>query len=88
MPQRRDRAERGAPPAHLLSLPVWIMEGRSSDPARARSAWERARREWGRGAPSLDALNGLYGPGFNPGPEPDPRVPDIAREEECSDRGP
>ena len=73
MPHRRDLAEQGEPPAHLLSLPVWILERRSQDPALARSEWEQARSEWGRGAPTLDALNGLYGPGFSPGPEPDPR---------------
>ncbi len=67
--------EQGGPPPHLLSLPVWIMEGRSSDPALARSEWDQARREWGRGAPSLDVLNRLYGPDLDAGPDPDPRAP-------------
>jgi len=58
-----------------MSLPLWIAQGRSGDPARARAEWEQARAEWARGAPTLDALNRLYSAGFNPGPEPDPRTP-------------
>jgi len=75
MPQRRDRVERDGPPAHLLSLPTWLAQGRSPDPARARLEWERARSEWGRGAPTLDVVNRLYSADFDAGPEPDPRVP-------------
>jgi len=75
MPQRRDLVERGEPPRYLMSLSVWITDGRSPDPALARSDWEQARSEWGRGAPSLDALNRLYGAGLDAGPQPDPRAP-------------
>jgi len=75
MPRRRVGADQGDPPEHLLSLPVWLAEGRSPDPARALAEWEQARSEWGRGAPTLEALNAIYGPGYDPGPQPDPRVP-------------
>ncbi len=75
MPHRRELAERGEPPERLLSLPVWLAEGRSGDPALARSDWDQARREWVRAAPSLTVANMIYGPGYDPGPEPDPRVP-------------
>ncbi len=74
MPRRRDGVQQGDPPEHLLSLPVWIMEGRSPDPARARSEWVMARREWVRAAPTLDAANLIYGADFDSGPEPDPRA--------------
>jgi hypothetical protein len=74
VPQRRESVARGEPPRYLMSLPVWIMEGRSSDPARARSEWDQARCEWARGAPTLDALNRLYSADFDAGPAPDPRA--------------
>ena len=63
----------GVPPAYLLSLPVWIAQGHSADPMQAALDWERARDEWTRGARSLDEINALYGPGFDPGPQVDPR---------------
>ncbi|GEM_PF-5994531 len=40
---------------------------------RGRTLWAQARREWARRAGSLEALNALYGPGFDPGAVPDPR---------------
>jgi len=88
MPRRRDRVERDDPPEYLLSLPVWITEGRSPDPALARLEWERARREWVRGAPTLDVLNRLYGADFDAGPGSDPRAPGQTREGGHDDRSP
>jgi len=74
MPHRRASADQGDPPEYLLSLPTWLAQGRSADPSRAMADWDRARQEWVRSAPTLDAANLIYGPGFNPGPEPDPRA--------------
>ena len=75
MSHRRDGVAQGDPPEHLLSLPTWVAQGRSSDPARAMSDWDQARHEWVRAAPSLTVANMIYGPGYDAGPEPDPRVP-------------
>ena len=97
--RRREATDGGVPPAHLMSLPVWIADGRSPDPGpapawwaareanegvpwqvhQARIDWERARREWVRGAPALDVLNSLFGPGLDAGPEVDPRVAEYER---------
>jgi len=63
----------------LLSLPVWIEQGHSADPVQAALDWERARDEWTRGARSLDEINALFGPGFDSGPQVDPRVPEHER---------
>ena len=75
MSRRRDGAAQGDPPAYLLSLPQWNLEGRSPDATRAREEWDRARDEWVRNASTLEASNAIYGPGFDPGPVPDPRIP-------------
>lgn len=38
--------------------------------------WSDARREWVRSVPTLAAANALYGPGFAPPPQADPRLVD------------
>ena len=71
---RRRSAADGGVPEHLLSLPKWNEEHRSPDPDSARIEWQRARRQWVRqSGGSIDAVNALYGDGYDPGPDEDPR---------------
>ena len=87
---RRRGGSDGNPPEYLLSFSVWLAENRSPDPGPAppwwnpdgepyvvhcaRREWSKARREWVRHSSGIDAVNRLYGPGYDPDPqEPDPR---------------
>lgn len=64
--RRRDGSAETTPPVELLRY-------RESEWAGV-AEWDAARQEWARRAPSLDVMNRLYGPDFEPPPEVDPRI--------------
>ncbi len=89
---RRRGAGGDAPPRHLLKLdladwpdpgppPAWWREETAEEPwrpHRARRAWSRARRDWVRYSGGIDAVNAMYGEGFD-AQEPDSRFAERER---------